>query len=201
MHFDKRNTGKKLEKAFFLNATEDVAMKLLGKIIVKIDESGETIAGKVVETEAYLHDTDKASHSYKGMTERNKPMFEQGGILYVYKSYGIHHCINVVTEEKGKGAAVLIRAVEPVSGIGIMQNRRGVDDIRRLCKGPGNTAKAFGFTLNDNYRSVTSEKLYFVANENIPEKHIIITKRIGISQSKDLLLRFYVKNSNFISRK
>jgi DNA-3-methyladenine glycosylase len=201
MHFDKRNTGKKLEKAFFLNATEDVAMKLLGKIIVKIDESGETIAGKVVETEAYLHDTDKASHSYKGMTERNKPMFEQGGILYVYKSYGIHHCINVVTEEKGKGAAVLIRAVEPVSGIGIMQNRRGVDDIRRLCKGPGNTAKAFGFTLNDNYRSVTSEKLYFVAHENIPEKHIIITKRIGISQSKDLLLRFYVKNSNFISRK
>lgn len=194
-------SGKKLEKSFFLQPTELVAMKLLGKIIVKVEEDGQIIAGKIVETEAYLHKIDKASHSYKGEANRNKPMFEGGGILYVYKSYGIHHCINVVTEEKGKGTAVLIRAIEPVEGLDLMIKNRGVDDINKLCKGPGNTAKAFGFTKDDNYRSLSSNNLYIVSTENLDEKEIFAGKRIGISQSKNLLLRFYVKKSSFISRK
>ncbi len=190
-----------LKKEFYLQPTQEVAINLLGKILMTIDSDGQIIAGKIVETEAYLNANDKASHSHSGITNRNEAMFEGGGVLYVYRSYGIHHCINVVTEAKGKGAAVLIRAMEPIEGLDLMKVNRGIDDIEKLCKGPGNTAKAFGFTKIDNFRSLTSYNLFIIAGEDISENDIISTKRVGISQSKDLLLRFYIKNSNFVSRK
>ncbi len=192
---------KKLSAEFFLLPTEIVAMKLLGKIIVKVEESGEILAGEMVKTEAYLGDNDEASHSFPGITERNKPMFAKGGVLYVYKSYGIHHCINIVTEKAGIGAAVLIRAVKPIAGIEIMKKRRGTDDIYKLCKGPGNTAKAFGFTKNDNFRSLASDNLFLIDGKSPDKNEIKITERVGITRSADLTLRFYLKNSKYISRK
>lgn len=189
-----------LHQEFFLQPSEIVAKDLIGKILVK-KEGNETLAGIIVETEAYLHKIDKSSHSFPGLTLRNKPMFEQGGILYVYKSYGIHHCINIVTEEKGIASAVLIRAIEPISGVEIMKVNRNIYDVLKLCNGPGNLAKAFGFTIEDNFLKVTSPLLYIQKHIDYKDEEVIRTKRIGISKSVELELRFYLKNSKFISRK
>lgn len=191
----------KVDENFYLQSTEQVAVQLLNKILVKCEKDGTILAGKIVETEAYLGKDDAASHSFVGVTERNRPMFEKGGILYVYRSYGIHHCINIVTEEKTIGAAVLIRAVEPLDGLELMKRRRGTDNIHKLCNGPGNTAKAFGFTKEDNFQSLLSENLFIANNRILPKSKIIKTQRVGISRSKELMLRFYIKNSKFISRK
>ena len=189
-----------LSEDFYLQPAEQVAKELPGKVLVKRD--GDIyLAGMIVETEAYLHKSDEASHSYRGKTKRNTPMFEKGGILYVYKSYGIHNCINVVTEGTEVGSAVLIRAIEPLLGIDRMKMNRGVDDLKLLCKGPGNIAKAFGFSISDNFTSLTGQGLFIQKYTNFDENNLEIRKRIGISRSIDLFLRFYLKNSNYISRK
>ena len=192
--------NNRLSQSFFLQDPEKVAKELIGTVLCK-KNNGSYLAGKIVETEAYLSRNDMSSHSYPGVTNRNKPMFAEGGILYVYKSYGIHHCINIVTEKEGIGSAVLIRALEPISGINVMISNRGVEEINRLCKGPGNTAKAYDFDLSDNYSSLTTEDLFIQNFSDNNKTEIINTTRIGISKSVDLMLRFYLKNSHFVSRK
>ena len=189
-----------LSESFYLQPTEQVAKELPGKVLVK-KEGNIYLAGMIVETEAYLHKTDEASHSFKGKSKRNMPMFEKGGILYVYKSYGIHNCINVVTEKEEIGSAVLIRAVEPILGIEKMIEKRGVDNIKILCKGPGNIAKAFGFSVNENYHSLIHPELFIQKYKDFDDDSIEIRKRVGISRSIDLFLRFYLKKSQYISRK
>lgn len=192
--------GDKLGKDFYLQQTKQAAIGLLGKILVYNSSLGR-VSGKIVETEAYLGSRDEASHSYSGRTLRNKAMFEEGGILYIYKSYGIHHCLNIVTEDEGVGSAVLIRAIEPIEGIQIMQNNRELTDIMKLCKGPGNLCKAFGLTLDNNFETIINDEIYILNNKEIPQIAVKSTKRVGISRSKELLLRFYIKKSKFISRK
>jgi len=191
---------EKLSREFYTRATEKVAVELLGKILVH-DTADGVIAGKIVETEAYLSTGDEASHSFSGKTKRNEAMFEEGGTVYTYISYGIHYCFNVVTEEKGRGSAVLIRAIEPIEGISLMQKNRGVEDVFKLCKGPGNLCKAFGIGKEHNYKSLLDDEIYIVNQPKEMKKSIIQSERIGISRSKELLLRFYIKNSEFISRK
>lgn len=197
--------NERLLKEFFIRDTITVAKELIGKIFVKILEDKSIISAKIVETEAYLPSNDSASHSFCGMTTRNQMMFEEGGVLYVYKSYGIHHCMNIVTETKGKGCAVLIRAMEPVLGIDKMIENRKVTEIEKLCKGPGNATKAFGITLEDNGTPLFGDKIILLdaqkGFQKIDDNNIIKTKRIGISKSKELLLRFCLKNSKFVSRK
>ena len=190
----KINLKNRLQKEFYLQRTEIVAKELLGKILVY-----GNLAGKIIETEAYIPENDEANHSARGKTKRNAAMHEEGGILYVYKIYGVHHCINVVTEEKDKGCAVLIRALQPVAGIDIMKKNRSKDKIEELCKGPGNVAKAFGFTTDDNYSSLLSDHLYVV--DDIDDREIVIDKRIGISKAVDLPLRFYFANDPYVSGK
>lgn len=191
--------SNKLQKDFFLRSTDLVAKELLGCKLVRY--IGKTrLTGKIVETEAYMPFDDFANHSAIAQTERNAAMREEGGILYVYKIYGIHHCINFVTEEKGKGCAVLIRAVEPLEGIELMQQNRKTDDIKKLCKGPGNLAKAFAFTTDDNYKKIIDNNKIFILNST-ENPDIISDKRIGISRSKELMLRYYIKNCNFVSGK
>lgn len=112
---------KRVNHSFFQGSTEDVAKKLLGKILVR-NYNGKILSGKIVETEAYLDENDLASHSAVGLTERNKVMFGEAGLAYVYFTYGMHYCFNVVTGEEGKGSAVLIRALEPLEGIELMKN-------------------------------------------------------------------------------
>jgi DNA-3-methyladenine glycosylase len=187
-----------LKEEYFLQKTEFVAKDLIGKYLVKyVDNSA--IAAKIVETEAYLPSRDYASHSVSGKTKRNSTMFENGGVLYVYLIYGIHFCSNIICEEAGLGCGVLLRAAEPVFGIESMKLNRGTKDIRALCKGPGNLSKAFGISLHDNGRTLVSED-FFIQNANsVPDKEIIRTKRIGIKKSSELLLRFCLRSSSYVS--
>ncbi len=189
----------KIDKSFFLRDTDLVAKELIGKILVR-KNNGEYLSGEIVETEAYLPEGDLANHSAQSHTKRNAPMREDGGIMYVYKIYGIHHCINIVTEEKGKGSAVLIRALKPHWGLDIMKELRKKDDEKILCKGPGNLAKAMNFSVYDNYKPVYNNDEIFLL-ENDKKYDIIEDNRIGISKSKELLLRYYIKNCNFVSGK
>lgn len=192
--------NNKLDLDFYLQPTETVARELIGKIFVKI-EAGKVLSGRIVETEAYLSAGDLSSHSAVGKTQRNAAMFEMGGILYVYMIYGKHHCINIVTEDTNIGAAVLIRAMEPLEGIETFFERRGTNiKTEKLLSGPGNLAKAFNFKRTDSYLSLLSDYCYILDNPKINEIEIEITKRIGITKSKELFLRFVDKNSNSLSK-
>lgn len=190
-----------LPKEFYLRKPETVAKELLGKLFVLKTKAGEILAGKIVETEAYLSSEDLSSHSAPGLTRRNAPMFSEGGILYVYKIYGIHHCTNIVTESEGVGSAVLIRALEPVEGIEIMKAHRKVTSVESLCKGPANLTKALNLTTNDNFRSLLSPELFVQNFEKTEDQNIITTRRIGITKSSDLPLRYYICGSKYVSGK
>jgi len=188
----------KINQKFYLEETDVVAKNLIGKLFVKKDTNSLLIA-RITETEAYLDQNDESSHSSKGITNRNKTMFQIGGTLYVYFIYGVHYCVNIVTKDEGKGAAVLIRAAEPLAGLEIMMQNRQISNLNKLLIGPGNFAKAFNFNKNDDGKSLLSDDL-FISNDNYFTE-IISTERIGISKSTNLLLRFYDKNSKFVSKK
>lgn len=198
--------NKRLKKSFYCRDVLVVARSLLGKILVRVDGK-EILAGKIVEVEAYHGDTDKAAHSYRGITERNKIMFEEGGYLYVYFTYGAHHCCNVVTGKKGQGTAVLIRAVEPVEGIDRMiRNRFGRKhnndrEIFNLTSGPGKVCQAFGIDRTHSGTNLTGNKIFILTGEKIKSKEIGVSKRIGITRSVDLPWRFFIKNNPYLSRK
>ena len=185
----------------FNKSTLDVAKNLLGAYLVR-STSKEKIIGKIVETEAYLFD-DAASHSYKGLSERNKAMFSHPGRAYVYLVYGMYECFNCTTNKKGVGEAVLIRALEPVFGIEKMKRNRRCDDIKNLCSGPGKLTSALGITRKDNFCDLTSAKSRL--RIEIPSKKekfsIVKAKRIGITKGVSLLYRFYIKDNQFVSKK
>jgi DNA-3-methyladenine glycosylase len=197
---------KKLKKSFYRRELLDVARDLLGKILIKA--SGDKIlAGKIVEVEAYHGDFDKAAHSYSGITKRNEIMFEAGGYLYVYFTYGAHHCCNVVTGMKGQGTAVLIRAVEPITGIDKMiRNRFGRKlkndkEIFNLTSGPGKVCQAFKFDRTHSGTDLSGKEIFILEGEKIKSKDIGVSKRIGITRSVDLPWRFFIKNNPYLSRK
>jgi DNA-3-methyladenine glycosylase len=200
------SSNKKLSKRFYRQEVLDVARNLLGKILVKAD--GEKIlAGKIVEVEAYHGDFDQAAHSYGGKTKRNEIMFREGGCLYVYFTYGAHHCCNVVTGKKEQGTAVLIRAVEPVSGIDSMiKNRFGrklksEKEIFNLTSGPGKVCKAFGFTRIHSGTDLTGSEIFILNNRKIADEKTGVSRRIGITRSVDLPWRFFIKNNPYLSRR
>ncbi|MGQ9818543.1 MAG: DNA-3-methyladenine glycosylase [Candidatus Kapaibacteriales bacterium] len=201
MFFQKQNPidfRKCLHRDFFLDKTELVAKKLIGKLLVrKVD--GQYSAGKIVETEAYLFENDPACHASVGKTQRNTPMFGPGGTIYVYKIYGIHYCVNIVTETEGRGCAVLLRSAEPILGIDVFERLRGKVPFSTLLKGPGNLAKAFNFKLEDNGLNLFTPDLFIQEYENVSEGQIGVTTRVGIQKGAELPLRFYLKGSNFIS--
>ena len=197
---------KKLENFFYQRELLNVARGLLGKVIVKAD-GNKILAGKIVEVEAYHGDFDQAAHSYGGLTKRNEIMFNEGGYLYVYFTYGAHHCCNVVTGKKGQGTAVLIRAVEPVSGIDVMiKNRFGRKlkndkEIFNLTSGPGKVCKAFSIDRSHSGSDLTGENIFILDGRRIQKKEIGISKRVGITRSTDLPWRFFIKNNPYLSRK
>jgi len=188
---------KLLPKSFFRQDTTSIAKGLLGKYIV-----GGRMVGRIVETEAYLHD-DPSSHSFRGKTLRNAPMFGRAGQSYVYFTYGMYHCFNIVTGPKGKGEAVLIRAVEPVSGIGIMKRNRGVGDVKNLCSGPAKFCIAFGLDKRHNEIDMMNEraKIKIMDSGKSEKFDIVETERIGIREKKVLPHRFYIKGNEFVSKK
>ena len=165
----------------------------------------KTLAGRIVEVEAYLGSRDPASHAYRGMTPRNEVMFKGGGHLYVYFTYGMHFCCNVVAGPEGSGLAVLLRAVEPVAGIDVMKRHRSGNgkerELRDLCSGPGKLCQAFGIARAENGTDLCGETIWIARERrrNAP-LHLARSTRIGISSGKEHLWRFYLRDTPFVSR-
>ena len=182
-----------------------VAKRLLGCYLVHL-EGEETTLGRIVETEAYLVH-DPAAHSYIGKTKRNSVLFGPVGHAYVYFIYGMHYCFNVVTGREGMGEAVLIRALEPLQGIPVMQKRRRTQNLMLLCNGPARLTEALAITLIYNGISLFDGPVQLWSSESLPSSppignaDIVQTTRIGIAKARELPLRFYLKGSSYISRK
>jgi DNA-3-methyladenine glycosylase len=190
---------KAFKKDFYLNDTIEVAKRLIGNILVKRMENGEYLAARLVEVEAYLDSGDLSSHSSPGRTKRNLAMFEDGGIIYIYLIYGIHYCINIVTEHSGTGTAVLLRAAEPILGLDIMKYHRHSQYEHSLCKGPGNLSKAFDLSIEDNQQSLLTPDLFVQEILTEPQPNIATSRRIGITKSSELELRFFLKDNPYAS--
>ena len=199
-------TGIKLSKSFYKRDLLTVAKELLGKVLVKKSPKN-LLAASIVEVEAYNGEIDKAAHTYGGKTERNKVMFNEGGYLYVYVSYGVHHCCNVVTGFEDNGTAVLIRAVEPLKGLDMMiKNRFGRKlkndmEIINLTCGPGKVCKALGINKDHSGIDLTGDKIFLLDQPKVKASEIGISKRIGITKSTNYPWRFYIKENQFLSRK
>lgn len=189
---------KPVKRAFFNKSTLETARDLLGCYLVSKSKDGEII-GKIAETEAYLKD-DPAAHSFAGKTKRNEVMFGPSGRAYVYFTYGMHYCFNVVTEKEGKGEAVLIRALEPIEGLELMKKRRKTADKRNLCSGPAKLTQALGITKEHNGIDLMGGELQLCLGEKINRENIIQTTRIGISKGENLPYRFFIKDNPFVSR-
>lgn len=200
--------SKKLQKIFFERNVLTIAEELLGKIFIYEDKNLDiNLSAKIVEVEAYNGKIDEASHSFKGITKRNEIMFNSGGFLYVYFTYGIHYCANIVTGKKGEGSAVLLRAMEPISGVEIFYKRRFNSEIvvklknNNLLNGPGKICQAFNINKNHNGLDITKNSIYILDKPKLSKDEIVQTKRIGIKKSVELPWRFYIKNSIYISKK
>jgi len=196
----------KLKKKFYTRDVNIVAKNLLGKIFVH-NFGSKKLSGIIVEVEAYDGSIDKAAHTFVGKTKRNEIMFEQGGFLYVYFTYGAHFCCNIVTGRKDEGTAVLIRGIEPLTGIEIMtQNRFGLPKLPKnkkfnLTNGPGKICQAFEINKSHYGIDLTGNEVYLLENKKIKEKEIITTTRIGIKKSIDLPWRYYLRDNPYVSKK
>jgi len=182
----------RLRKSFFDRSVHVVAPELIGAQLLF-----DGVGGVIVEVEAYHH-TDPAAHSYGGETERNAVMFGPAGYAYVYRSYGIHWCLNFVCEGKGSASAVLIRALEPTDGLAKMQRRRHTRDIRLLCTGPGRLTAALGITRAQNALALDAPPFELWARKSAPE--IVSGPRIGITKAVDLPWRYGLRSSRFLSK-
>ena len=176
----------------------DVARKLLGCELLLTDEKG-TARLKIVETEAY-HQADAASHSYRGKTPRTAVMFGPAGYLYVYFTYGMHYCMNIVTGPEGEGSAVLIRAAEPLEGDYILQQYRPGKQGVELTNGPAKLCQALGITTTWSGHNLHQAPLQLVPKALLPASAVVQTTRIGISQAQEKPWRFYIRNNPYVSR-
>jgi len=184
--------GKPLKRAFFGRSVHEVAPDLIGATLLV-----NGVGGLIVEVEAYHH-TDPAAHSYRGPTPRNQVMFGPPGYAYVYRSYGIHWCVNFVCEKAGSASAVLIRALEPTHGMATMRRRRHLDDERALCSGPGKLTEALGITIAHNGLPLDAAPIALYGRTEKPE--IVAGVRIGITKAVDLPWRYGLKGSRFLSK-
>ncbi len=189
----------RLGRRFYARAAPEVARDLLGRVVVGREADGTRLAARIVETEAYLPD-DEASHSFRGPTDRNRVMFGRAGLLYVYFTYGMHHCMNAVTGRDGEGSAVLLRAAEPLEGAAVMAERRGTDAVRNLCSGPAKLCQAFGVDRGlDGLDLMTSERLWIERGSPVGDAVVAVTTRVGISSGTDHHRRFVVARDPFVS--
>jgi DNA-3-methyladenine glycosylase len=184
-----------VRRAFYARPVLEVARDLIGCVV-----SHHGCAGVIVETEAY-HDSEPASHAFVGLTPRTRTLFGRPGIAYVYRSYGIHALLNAVSEPEGIGAAVLIRALEPLSGIELMRDRRGMEPLSALCSGPGKLTQALGIELEHNGSDLTSGPIVISGRPaSWREVGISVDRRVGITKAAELPWRFFVTDSRYVSR-
>lgn len=205
-------TGKILKNDFFKRDTVEVAKSLIGKKIIR-NISGNFFCAKIVETEAYLGLEDRACHSYGGrITDRNKTLYLPGGHIYVYLIYGMYDLLNIVTRDEDHPEAVLIRGVEPLENLdGISKNRFGkaYEDLstyqrKNLSNGPGKLSMALGINRSLNGKILSKDYLYIGEGEEVPEKGLVVTKRIGIDyagEDANLPLRFCLRDNPYVSKK
>lgn len=184
--------AKRLNRAFFGRTVHDVAPDLIGATLLF-----KGAGGRIVEVEAYHH-TDPAAHSYRGPTPRNAVMFGPPGYVYVYRSYGIHWCMNFVCEPKGSASAVLVRAIEPTVGLPAMRRRRGLTDERLLCAGPGRVCEALGITAKHNGMALDAPPFELLARTEAVE--VVAGPRIGITKAAELPWRYGLRDSRFLSK-
>jgi len=189
-----------LPVSFYERAADTVAVDLLGRLLVRETPQG-AMAARIVEVEAYFGEGDPASHACRGMTPRNAIMFGRAGRAYVYLNYGVHYLLNVVTGEEGCAGAVLLRAVEPASGIELMMHNRPVKKIADLTNGPGKLTKALKVDINNNGTDMAHRGGGLFITAGIPEAvSIHKSPRIGISAGTNMLLRFSIRGNPYVSR-
>jgi DNA-3-methyladenine glycosylase len=184
--------GKPLKRSFFARSVHEVAPDLIGATLLV-----DGVGGVIVELEAYHH-SEPAAHSFRGPTPRNMVMFGPPGFSYVYRSYGIHWCVNFVCEKAGSASAVLIRALQPTHGIPAMRRRRGLHDERSLCSGPGKLCEALAITIKQSELPLDAPPIALHAR--IGKPGIITGVRIGITKAVDLPWRYGLKGSKFLSK-
>lgn len=194
-----------LPRAFYARPTLDVARELIGKVLVHDTPAG-IASGVIVETEAYVGESDPACHAAPGPTTRNAPLYGPPGLAYVYLNYGIHYLVNAVTEPDGWPAAVLIRALEPLEGEALMRRRRARGTARRagdletasLCRGPGNLTRALGISLLQNLRDLVASELRIEDAGEAP-REVATSERIGLNVGVERPWRFYAAGSTAVS--
>jgi DNA-3-methyladenine glycosylase len=200
------NNSQKLPKKFYTRNLHLVAKELLGKIFVRVI-GGNFLYGKIVEVEAYCGSIDESSHSYSGKTKRNEVMFNGGGFLYVYFTYGMHFCANIVTGKINDGQAVLIRAVEPMTGIDLMAlnryNKKMITqkEFFNLTNGPAKFCQSFGVARLQNGVDLCRDEIFILNSPKLSASKIATSTRIGIKKSVDLPWRYYIKDNPFVSKK
>jgi len=185
--------GRPLKRSFFDRPVLEVAPDLIGATLLV-----NGIGGIIVEVEAY-HQSEPAAHSYRGPTPRNMVMFGPPGSTYVYRSYGIHWCVNFVCEKAGSASAVLIRALEPTHGLALMRKRRGVDDERALCSGPGKLCEALGITIKES--ALPLDRPPIALHARTGKADVVSGVRIGLTKAIDLPWRYGLKGSRFVSKR
>lgn len=193
-----------MNHAFFRQDTVELARKLLGCLLIHRTPDG-TAGGMIVEAEAYVGAIDKACHAYRNRSGRTEIMYHDGGYAYVYLIYGMHYCFNAVTGPEGEGNAVLIRALEPVIGLDLMQQRRNTKNVRHLCSGPGKVCQALGITKNEYGLDLCAadSPLRLIRYRYIPDAQIVATPRINVAYAEEAAAwpwRFYVKDNLYVSK-
>jgi DNA-3-methyladenine glycosylase len=182
----------RLTRSFFDRSVHKVAPELIGATLLV-----DGVGGVIVEVEAYHH-TDPAAHSYNGPTERNAIMFGPAGVAYIYRSYGIHWCLNFVCEGDGSASAVLIRAIEPTKGLALMRRRRGLSEERALCSGPGKLCEALCVT--DRHNGLPLNRAPFALYARAEKPALVSGVRIGITKAAEKPWRYGLKGSQFLSK-
>jgi DNA-3-methyladenine glycosylase len=183
----------RLGRDFFARSVHEVAPELIGVALL-----ADGVGGPIVEVEAYDHE-DPAAHGFRGRTERNASMFGPPGHAYVYRSYGIHWCVNLVCEPEGVASAVLVRALEPREGIEVMRARRGLDDPRLLCSGPGRLCQALG--IRDEHDGLALDEPPFELRARGSAPRIAVGPRVGITKAAEQPWRYTLAGSPYLSRR
>jgi DNA-3-methyladenine glycosylase len=193
-------TGRPLPVTFFRRPSDVVARALLGMVVVS-RVRGTLTAGRIVETEAYLGTGDPAAHAYQHRIHAgNASLYEAPGTWYVYRSYGIHWCANMVCLGPEAGAAVLLRALEPVAGIPVMRRRRGGRPDRQLAAGPGRLTAALGVTRSLDGKGMAAAPVIITRGPGVPDRDVGVTPRVGITKAADWPLRYVIAGSPWLSR-